>query len=465
MKKIQRTYTESVRLAELADRFIPGGAHTYSKGDDQFPANAPKIMDRGLGCQLWDVDGNKFTDMAMSLGTTVLGHAYEPVLDAVRHELGRGVNFCRPSLIEGQLAELLVSLIPSAEMVKLGKHGSDAVTGSIKLARAYTGRKYVARCADDAFNAIHDWFIGSTVVNRGVPEEVQRLTLQFRYNDIESCERLFDEFPGQIACFLLEPLSFIPPNNCNCFKNSLNANNCKEKCFNNNNQNFLILLKKLCEKNGALLIFDEVVSGFRFSIGGAQEMVGVTPHLSAFGKAMANGFSVSALVGQKEFMKLGGISHDEERVFLLSTTHGGETHAIAASITSIKEIIKQKAISHFWRTGQAIMDGLTAASIEVGAEKYINISGYGVKPAFSFNDESGNVSMVARTLFLQETIARGVLIPYVVPSFAHKKDDIDFVIAVVKDSLKVMKEAAEGEGMAAAITGEVVKPVFRKFNK
>lgn len=441
MEKVLHNYSESIRLSKLANEYIPGGAHTYSKGDDQFPANAPKIIDRGLGCKLWDVDGNQFIDMAMSLGTTVLGHAYEPVLDAVRYELVRGVNFCRPSVIEGKLAELLSSLIPSAEMVKLGKHGSDAVTGAIKLARAYTGRKYIARCADDAFNAIHDWFIGSTVVNRGVPEEVQLLTLQFKYNDIESCERLFDEYPGQIACFNLEPVSFIPPKD-----------------------GFLEKLKALCEKNGALLIFDEVVSGFRFSIGGAQEMVGVTPHLSAFGKAMANGFSVSALVGQKEFMKLGGISHDQERVFLLSTTHGGETHSIAASIACINEIIKQDAIAHFWKTGQALMDGIKSASIELGAEKYINISGYGVKPAFSFNDECGNISMLARTLFMQESIARGVLMPYVVPSFAHKKEDIDFVVEVVKDSLKVMKEAAEGKGMASAIVGEAVKPVFRKLN-
>ena len=441
MKRKHLIYNESDRFAERANRIIPGGAHTYSKGDDQFPAKAPKIIDRGLGCKLWDVDGNEFTDMAMSLGSVILGHAYEPVLEAVRKEINKGVNFCRPSAIEGELAELLVELIPSAEMVKFGKHGSDAVTGAIKLARAYTRRKYVARCADDAFNAIHDWFIGSTVVNRGVPDEVKALTLMFKYNDIESCEKLFDEYPNQIACFNLEPVSFIPPSD-----------------------GFLEKLKALCEKNGTLLIFDEVVSGFRFALGGAQQMVGVTPHLAAFGKAMANGFSVSALVGQKEFMKLGGITHDEERVFLLSTTHGGETHALAASIACINEIKKHNAIDHFWKTGQALMDGIKEAAKEVGAEKYINISGYGVKPAFSFNDETGEVSMVARTLFLQETIARGLLMPYVVPCFSHKKETIDFAVECVRDALEVMKIAAESEGMNAAIEGAIVKPVFRKYN-
>ena len=158
-----------------------------------------------------DVDENEFTDLAMSLGSVLLGHAYEPVLEAVRLELGKGVNFCRPSVIEGELAEMLVDIIPSAEMVKFGKNGSDAVTAAVKVARAYTGRKYVVRCQNDAFNAIHDWFIGSTVLTRGVPEDVQALTLKFKYNDLDSCKKLFDQYPGQIACFLLEPVSMDIP--------------------------------------------------------------------------------------------------------------------------------------------------------------------------------------------------------------------------------------------------------------
>lgn len=441
MKKKTIEYKLNTEFADRANRLIPGGAHTYSKGDDQFPSNAPKIIDRGLGCTLWDVDGNEFTDLAMSLGTVILGHAYEPVLEAVRKELNRGVNFCRPSVIEGELAELLVDSIPSAEMVKFGKNGSDAVTAAVKLARAYTGRKYIARCSADAFNAIHDWFIGSTVLTRGVPEEVQALTLKYNYNDLESCQKLFDLHPGQIACFLLEPVSFEVPKD-----------------------GFLENLKALCEKNGALLIFDEVVSGFRFALGGVQEMVGVTPHLSAFGKGMANGFSVSALVGQREFMRIGGIEHDQERVFLLSTTHGGETHSLAAAIACISEIRKHDIIAHFWQTGQALMDGVRAAAKEVGAEKYVEVSGYSVKPAFAFKDETGQVSMVARTLFMQETIARGLLMPYVVPSYAHTKETIDFAVECIRDALVVMKEAAEGPGMAAAIDGGIVKAVFRKFN-
>lgn len=441
MKVKDLKYERNNILAEKAKWFIPGGAHTYSKGDDQFPANAPKIIDRGLGCMLWDVDGNQFTDFAMSLGTVTLGHAYEPILEAVRKEITRGVNFCRPSIIEGELAELLVDIIPSAEMVKFGKNGSDAVTAAVKLARAYTGRKYVARCQDDAFNAIHDWFIGSTVMTRGVPEEIQALTLKFKYNNLDSCQQLFDQHSGQIACFLLEPLSFEEPRD-----------------------DFLEKLKVLCEKNGALLIFDEVVSGFRFALGGAQEVAGVMPHLSAFGKAMANGFSTSALVGQREFMRIGGIDHEQERVFLLSTTHGGETHSLAAAIATIKEIQKHNVIDHFWNTGQSLMDGVRSVASEVRAEKYVNVFGFGVKPAFSFNDEHGKISMTARTLFLQETVARGLLMPYVVPSYAHKKENIDFAIECIRDALVAMKNAADGAGMESALRGKAVKPVFRKFN-
>jgi glutamate-1-semialdehyde 2,1-aminomutase len=426
---------------DRAANLIPGGAHTYSKGDDQFPSNAPRIIDRGLGCRLWDADNNEFVDMAMSLGTTVLGHAYEPVLAAVRKELGRGVNFCRPSVIEGELAEIICDLIPSAEMVKFGKNGSDAVTAAVKLARAYTGRKYVARCSADPFNAIHDWFIGSTEVNRGVPIEVQALTLKFDYNDLASCQDLFNKFPDEIACFILEPVSFIPPE-----------------------ADFLQRLKELCEKNGALLIFDEVVSGFRFALGGVQEMIGVTPHLSAFGKAMANGFSVSALVGQREFMRLGGGDHDQERVFLLSTTYGGETHSLAAAIACISELRRLDAISHFWKTGQALMDGVNRVAAEVGAESYISTTGYGCKPGFAFRDENGEVSALARTVFLQETIKKRLLMPYVVPSLAHTPEVIEFALDAIRHALLVVKNSAEGPGLASVLKGSCVKPVFRKFN-
>lgn len=441
MEKINVKLEKNLELSRKAHQLIPGGAHTYSKGDDQFPANAPKIIERGEGAFLYDVDGNKWLDLGMSLGTMVLGHAYKPVIEAAQKELSRGCNFVRPSYLEAELAELISSLIPSAEMVKFGKNGSDAVTAAVKLARAYTNRDYVVRCSADPFNAIHDWFIGSTVMNRGVPEATRNLTLQFGYNNIDSLKKLFDQYPNKIACVLLEPISIIEPK-----------------------PGFLQEIKNLCEKNGSILIFDEVVSGFRFHVGGAQVVAGVTPHLSAFGKAMANGFSVSALVGQREFMRLGGLDHDQERVFLLSTTHGGETHCLAASIATIKEIKEKNIIDHFYWVGNFLQDGMREAAKLAGAEKLIEVVGYGCKPGFIFKDAQGNVSMEARTLFMQELCDRGILMPYIVPSFAHQKDHLLIAIEAFKDACSTLKFASENGGYAKFLKGSAVKPVFRKFN-
>lgn len=426
---------------QRAKKYIPGGAHTYSKGDDQFPANAPAVIAKGNGCHIWDADNNQYLDFALSLGTVVLGHAYEPVLEAVRAELINGVNFVRPSPIEGELAERLCHILPCAEMVKLAKHGSDATTGAIKLARAYTGREYVVRCSADPFNAVHDWFIGSTVVNRGVPEAVRKLTLQFEYNNLASLEALFDQYPEQIACVLFEPVSFIEPA-----------------------PGFLQAVKALCERQGAILIFDEVVSGFRFALGGAQQYCGVTPHLAAFGKAMANGFSVSALAGSKEIMSLGGIDHDQERVFLLSTTHGGETHSIAAALKTLEIIENEQVIDHFWHVGRYLKQKINQAAEAANFAAQVKTGGYDCKPSFAIVDNQGNVSMALRTLFLQETLKRGLMLPYIVPCYSHTDEVIDQAAEIMFDSFTLMKQALDTNSVEQLIVGDIVKPVFRKFN-
>lgn len=435
------TSAKTELLHRRANKYIPGGAHTYSKGDDQFPSNAPKLIEKGKGCFIWDTDGNKFVDFGMSLGTVLLGHAFEPVLDAVRTELEKGVNFLRPSPLEGELAELLSNTIPGAEMVKLGKHGSDATTAAVKLARAYTGRNLILRCEEDPFNSVHDWFIGSTVVSRGVPQVDQDMTLKFKYNDLEGVEALFSQFPNQIACVIFEPISFIPPK-----------------------PGFLEGLKLSCEKNGAILIFDEVVSGFRFALGGVQEMVGVTPHLSAFGKAMANGFSVSALVGQKDIMKLGGFSHDSERVFLMSATHGGETHSIAAAIKTIQLMKEMNLIEHFWKNGKNIQNMLLKAAEQAGFSNFVKVGGYSCKPTFAVLNKEGAVCMRTRTLFLQETIKRGLMMPYIVPSYVHTEDVLNQSLEKIAEVFALLKKAYEQDNVDALIEGSIVKPVFRKFN-
>lgn len=441
MERKDYNYKKSTILSARAKKLIPGGAHTYSKGDDQFSENAPKIIERGEGCYLIDADGNKFMDYGMALGTTMLGYAYQPVVDVVKNELSRGANFTRPSILEGEVAEKLIDIIPSAEMVKFTKNGSDATTAAVKLARAVTGRSMIARCVNDPFNSVNDWFIGSTVVDRGVPQAIKDLTVTFEYNNIESCKKLFDQYPNQIACFIFEPVSMVEPQS-----------------------GFLEDLQTLCKKNGTLLVFDEVVSCFRFSIGGGQRMLGITPDITALGKSLGNGFSCSALVGKEEYMKLGGIDHDTERVFLLSTTHGAETHCLAAAKKVLEVMEEQKVQDHVWKIGKHLQDGVRRVMDETGAQKYMDVIGYPCKPGFIAKDGNGEVSMVARTLFLQETVARGLMFPYVSPSLSHTEKDADFAIEVIKDTLIEMKNADESGGMEKAVRGKIVKPVFRKYN-
>lgn len=436
-----RRENSSTYYAEKLRKLVPGGAHTYSKGPDQFPSNTPSAIISGKGCKLLGIDEILYTDFAMSLGSVLLGHAYEPVLKAVRDELSNGSNFCRPSIIEGELAELICDIIPGAEMVKFGKHGSDVVTAAIKLSRAYTGRKYVARCTADPFNAVHDWFIGSTVMDSGVPDEIKNLTLKFHYNDIESCRALIEKYKDEIACFILEPISFTKPKD-----------------------GFLHDLRKLCTNNGIVLIFDEVVSGFRFALGGAQVIAGVQPDLSAFGKAMANGFSISALVGKKEIMELAGLDHDRERVFVLSSTHGGETHCFAAALACIREIRENNLIEHFWNIGGKIKSGMVAAAQTVGASAYIKAGGYDVKPAIAITNSNGVPSAIVRTFFLQEMVKRRIIIPYIVPSFSHKDSHVAELREACEETFSLIAELEDETSILTHIEGDVVKPVFRKFN-
>ena len=304
------------RSRELQTRFhslIPGGSHTYAKGDDQYPEFMPVYLTRGKGCHVWDVDGNEFIEYGMGLRSVTLGHAYESVAEAVCRQIRLGANFVRPSPIELECAEALHQIIPGAEMVKFGKHGSDVNNAAVKLARACTGRDLIAICGDHPFFSVDDWFIGSTAMDAGVPEVVRRLTVKFRYNDLDSVRQLFAEHPARIAAVMLEVERDQEPV-----------------------AGFLAGFQELCAREGAVLIFDEMITGFRWDNGGAQRFHGITPDLSTFGKGIGNGFSVSALVGRRDIMQRGGLLHEDERVFLLSTTHGAESHGLAAAIETMR---------------------------------------------------------------------------------------------------------------------------------
>jgi glutamate-1-semialdehyde 2,1-aminomutase len=435
----RRTSARSEAMRERAHLLIPGGAHTYSKGDDQFPANAPAFIQSGRGVSVWDSDGNEYLDWGMGLRSVILGHAYPTVTAAAAAELDRGSNFVRPSPLEVQLAERLVELIPCAEMVKLAKNGSDVTTAALRLARAATGREIVA-CANQPFFSVDDWFIGTTSMASGVPDATTNLTRVFRYNDLESLRRLFQENPGRIAAVILEAMTLEEPAT-----------------------GFLEGVRQLCTANGSVMIFDEIITGFRFGLRGAQHRFGVIPDLATFGKGLGNGFSVAALVGRRDIMELGGLRHSRPRVFLLSTTHGGETHAIAAALATLREVEDKDVPAHLSSVGADLVSAFREAAAGLGIEAHARALGATCSPAFAFHDRSGQPSAALRTLFMQEMVERGVLMPYIAPSFSHDADSVGRSAEAMRGALAIVREGIE-RGAASLIEGAVLKPVFRPYN-
>jgi len=434
------TYTRSNELQKKSHTLIPGGAHTYAKGDDQYPELAPGFLEKGKGCHVWDLDGNEFIEYGMGLRSVTLGHAYEPVVEAAYRQMQLGINFTRPSSIEVECAEEFLSFIDGAEMVKFAKNGSDVTTAAVKLARAYTGRDLVAICVDHPFFSVDDWFIGTTDMSAGIPQAVKDLTVKFHYNDIEEVQSLFAKYPNQIACLFMEVERLEPPK-----------------------EGFLQQVKELCYVNGTLLIFDEIITGFRWHMGGAQKYHGIIPDLSTFGKAMGNGFSIAALCGKREIMELGGLQHDREKVFLLSTTFGAETHSLAATLATMKIYKTEPVIEHLYRQGDRLTKGINQSVQEHHLEENFGVLGKPCNLLYFTRDQNGQPSQPLRTLFLQEIIRRGVIAPSLVVSYSHTDEDIDHTLDAINEALYVYRKALD-EGYETYLVGSSIKPAVRKYN-
>jgi len=433
-------FEKSKELQKKSHALIPGGGHTYAKGDDQYPVLAPGFIVRGEGSHVWDIDGNEFIEYGMGLRSVTLGHGFKPVVEAAYRHMLAGTNFTRPSPIEVECAEALLGLIESADMAKFAKNGSDVTTAAVKLARAYTGRDLIAICGDQAFFSTDDWFIGSTAMPGGIPQAIKNLTVKFRYNDIESLRQLFATYPGKICCVVLEAATSIEPI-----------------------PGFLHDVETVCHDGGAVLVLDEMITGFRWHLGGAQKYYGIEPDLSSFGKALANGFALSALVGKREIMELGGLRHDKERVFLLSTTHGAETHALAAGVKTMEVYKEEKVVDQLWEKGTALRDGLNRVVAELGLEDFFQVLGQPCNLVFATRDQEKQPSQTFRALFMQETIKRGLLMPSLVISFAHTEADILRTIDGVGEALEIYGKALR-EGADKYLVGRPVKPVFRPRN-
>jgi glutamate-1-semialdehyde 2,1-aminomutase len=436
MRKTDMNYGKSAELRGRAQALIPGGCHTYAKGDDQYPEAAPGFIVRGEGSHVFDADGNEFIEYGMGLRAVTLGHGFQPVVDAACRQMKLGTNFLRPSVLEVEYAEELVALIPGAEMVKFGKNGSDATSAAVKLARAHTGRDLVAIPEQQPFFSVDDWFIGSTAMPRGIPQRTREMTVKFRYNDIASARALFERYQGQIACVVLEAAKEDDPRD-----------------------NFLHELKRICHARGALFVLDEMITGFRWDLRGGQHYYDIDPDLSTFGKAMANGFSVSALMGKREFMELGGIDPPGERVFLMSQTHGAETHALAAARATLQAYRELGVIERMWENGRRLREGIEGIVGELCLQEHFKIRGKDCCLVYSTLDRERNPSQAFRTLFLQETIRRGLLMPSLIVSYAHTEADISGTIAAVGEALLVYRKALE-EGIDKYLVGRPVRPVF-----
>jgi len=433
-------FEKSKALQRVSHRIIPGGCHTYAKGDDQYPELAPAFLCKGKGSHVWDVDGNEYIEYGMGLRAVTLGHAYDPVVQAAYRQMLDGINYSRPAAIEVECAEKVASLIQGAEMVKFAKNGSDVNNAAVKLARAYTGRNRIAICADHPFFSVDDWFIGTTQMAAGIPEMVRELTVKFRYNDPGSVQSLFDQYPGEIACLIMEPEKNDPPVD-----------------------NFLHEAQRKCRKHGALFILDEMITGFRVDLGGAQKLHKIVPDLSTFGKGMGNGFAISALVGKKEIMELGGLHHDKERVFLLSTTHGAEGHALAAALETMRIYEREPVIEHLYRQGQRLIDGIKKSVEENRLDGYFGTVGKPCNLVFYTRDRNKEPSQLYRTLFLQETIRRGLIMPSLVVSLSHTDEDIGRTVEGIHESLGIYRKALD-EGVEKYLTGRPSKPAMRKYN-
>lgn len=428
---------------------IPGGAHTYSRGYDQYPENAPQILERGKGAYTYDAEGTEFLDYGMALRAVNIGYAEDEIDQAAFAQIKKGNNLTRASLVELEAAELLVDLIPSIDMVKFTKNGSTAVSAAVKLARAYTGRNLIARCAEQPFFSYDDWFIASTPIKRGIPANIIEQTKLFNYNDLYSLECLITEFPEQIACVILEPSALFHP----------------APSLTHPGETYLHDVQRLCKKHGIVFILDEMITGFRWDMRGAQNYYKIEADLCTFGKAMANGFAVAAVAGKREIMQLGSIEHEgQERLFLLSTTHGAEMCGLGAFVKTVEFMQQHHVVNYIWEYGRKLIHLMNKKADEAGLSGFFKAGGVECSPWYTTYDSNKDVSLAFRTLFSQEMIKNGVLMPWIALSYRHGTAELQKTEVALENTFRIYAQAIEQGSVDGFLEGHIIKPVFRRYN-
>ena len=423
-------YGRSEKQLERARKTIPLGAQTFSKSITQYPLGvSPYFADRGKGSRMWDVDGNEYIDFVNGLCSVTLGYCDPDVDNAVRSQLDKGSIFSLSSPLETELAETICRLVPSAEMVRYGKNGSDATAGAVRASRAYTGREHVIACG---YHGWQDWYIGATARNKGVPVEMRSLTHVVPYNDLAALQQELDTHAGQVAAIIMEPMNVVYPA-----------------------VGYLEGVRAAATKAGAVLVFDEVITGFRFALGGAQELFGVTPDLTALGKGVANGYPLSVVCGSKDVMM------EMEEVFF-SFTMGGETLSLAAALATLRKLEREPVIKTMQDRGERLAMGVVERIIRHGAGGFLSASGHPTWSFLNFADSGGASLWEIKTLWLQEIFERGILsLGTHNISYAHSDEDIDRLLAVYDEVIPFVANAVKNGAVRQYLRCEPLVPLFK----
>lgn len=428
-----RTFEKSNALIEREKKVAPLAAQTFSKSYRYFmPGAAPMYIDHAEGARVYDVDGNEYIDFICCLGPITLGYNYPRVNEAVIEQLNKGIIFSTQAPVECELAEKLVEVIPCAEMVKFVKNGSDATTAAIRLARAYTGRERVAMCG---YHGMHDWSIGASQNNKGVPKAVCELTKTFKYNDIASLENLLSAHPGEYAAVIMEPIQ-----------------------SNGTTKEYLQAVVDTAHKHGAVAIFDEVVSGFRYAIGGASEYYGVTPDMASYGKGCANGMSLSFVAGKKEIISL-----IEQGVFV-SMTFGGDAISLAGALATVKEMQEKDVMGHAWKLGKIMLDGLKERLEKNGVGSAVSVSGLAPHCGLAFDDVGSLNYLDIHSIYTKNMLENGILCQAINNiSFSHTEDDIKKYLDAVDCAFAEIRKAIDADSVEGILPeGARVNPVFKR---
>jgi len=423
-------YKKSIELLKRSEKIIPLGSQTFSKSRLQYPVGySPLFIERGKNGHVWDVDGNEYIDLVCGLLPVVLGYLDNDVDRAICQQLKSGITFSLPSALEARLAEKLVELIPCAEMVRFGKNGTDATSAAIRIARAFTGKDHIIALG---YHGWQDWYIGSTTRNKGVPESVRNLTHKLPYNNYDLVVKTLNKYKDKVAAIILEPMSFEDPL-----------------------PGYLEKLRKITLETGVVLIFDEVITGFRYSIGGAQEYFGVIPDLATFGKAMGNGMPISAIVGRRDIML-------EMNEVFYSGTFGGETLSIAAAIAVIDKMISEPVIETLWKNGSYLSASIENLLLKYELSDILSITGKPPLTAINFKDHITAKADAIKTLYMVEMLKQGVLtLGTHNICYAHNEDDMHKIINAYDSVLFKISSELETGRLEERLPVPVIHPIFK----